>query len=52
MTVLNRWLTRLAISDRSRRAITEAALDWRHEVATAKTFWNDTPLQFGSDVRS
>ena len=37
MSVLNRWLSRLQLSTRSQRALTEAALDWRHEVATAET---------------
>jgi hypothetical protein len=37
MTSLDRWLVRLSFDDRSRRAITEAALDWQHEVATAPT---------------
>lgn len=37
MRPLNRWLSRLQLSPRSQRVLTEAALDWRHEVATAKT---------------
>ena len=37
MSVLTRWLSRLQLSPRSQRVLTEAALDWRHEVATAKT---------------
>jgi hypothetical protein len=32
-----RWLSRLQLSPRSQRVLTEAALDWRHEVATAPT---------------
>ncbi len=37
MTSLNRWLDRLQLSPRSQRVLTEAALDWRHDVATAQT---------------
>jgi hypothetical protein len=34
---LTRWLSRLQLSPRSQRVLTEAALDWRHEVATAES---------------
>lgn len=37
MTMLDRWASRFGLSDRSRRALSEAALDWQHEVATATT---------------
>jgi hypothetical protein len=36
-TSATRWLSRLQLSPRSQRVLTEAALDWQHEVATAKT---------------
>lgn len=39
MTSLDRWLSRLQLSPRAQRVLTEAALDWRHEVTTAPTFW-------------
>lgn len=35
---LTRWLSRLQLSPRSQRVLTEAALDWQHEVATAPSF--------------
>ncbi|MBP8299296.1 MAG: hypothetical protein KA020_02940 [Planctomycetes bacterium] len=37
MTALTRWLSRLQFSPRSQRVLTEATLDWQHEVATAPT---------------
>ena len=36
-TSMTRWLSRLQLSPRSKRVITEAALDWQHEVAMAAT---------------
>ncbi len=37
MTSLTRWLSRLQLSPRSQRVLTEALLDWRHEVATTES---------------
>lgn len=37
MNFIARWLSRLQLSPRSQRVLTEAALDWRHEVATSPT---------------
>jgi len=38
MNALDRWLNRLQLSPRSQRVLTEAALDWQHEVTSTATF--------------
>lgn len=48
---INRWFDRLQLSPRSQRVLTEATLDWQHEVTTASTFstalWRHCRAAFG-----